>query len=115
MSDYQKSGAKSEYERALGERLRAARERRRLSLREVEEKSGGRWTAATVGTYERAERSVTVAKLAALAEFYGVPVSSLLPGDAAAAGRPEADALAAVARIADAFGLTVDDLLRGSA
>jgi transcriptional regulator with XRE-family HTH domain len=36
-----------------------------------------------VGSYERGDRSVAVQKLAELAEFYGVPVSELLPGDAA--------------------------------
>ena len=34
-----------------------------------------------VGSYERGDRFVTVQKLAELAEFYGVPVSELLPGD----------------------------------
>ncbi len=38
-----------------------------------------------VGSYERGDRSVTVQKLAELAEFYGVPVSELLPGDSAPA------------------------------
>jgi transcriptional regulator with XRE-family HTH domain len=32
-----------------------------------------------VGSYERGDRAVTVAKLAELAEFYGVPVAELLP------------------------------------
>jgi hypothetical protein len=32
-----------------------------------------------VGSYERGDRAVSVSKLAALAEFYGAPVSELLP------------------------------------
>ena len=32
-----------------------------------------------VGSYERGDRAITVAKLADLAEFYGVPVGELLP------------------------------------
>ena len=69
----------SGYARALGARLRAIRTQQHLSLHGVERKSGGKWKAVVVGSYERGDRSVTVAKLAELAEFYGVPVSELLP------------------------------------
>src|SRR5450756_1757805 len=72
----------SEYAKTLGARLRAIRTQQGLSLHGVEEKSRGRWKAVVVGSYERGDRSVTVQKLAELAEFYGVPVSGLLPGDA---------------------------------
>ncbi len=72
----------SDYARNLGARLRAIRTQQNLSLHGVEEKSRGRWKAVVVGSYERGDRSVTVQKLAELAEFYGVPVSELLPGDA---------------------------------
>ena len=75
--------AKTDYAKALGARLRAIRTQQGLSLHGVEEKSRGRWKAVVVGSYERGDRSVTVQKLAELAEFYGVPVSELLPGDAA--------------------------------
>src|ERR1019366_6847566 len=71
----------SEYAKSLGARLRAIRTQQGLSLHGVEEKSRGRWKAVVVGSYERGDRSVTVQKLAELAEFYGVPVSELLPGD----------------------------------
>ena len=74
----------SEYAKTLGARLRAIRTQQGLSLHGVEEKSRGRWKAVVVGSYERGDRSVTVQKLAELAEFYGVPVSELLPGDASA-------------------------------
>lgn len=85
MSGYQSNGVKSGYEKALGARLRAVRKRQGLSLRGVEAKSGGKWKGVVVGTYERAERSLTVERLAGLAEFYGVPVTDLLPD--AVAGR----------------------------
>ncbi len=68
-----------EYARALGSRLRAVRSQQRLSLHGVERKSGGRWKAVVVGSYERGDRAVTVQKLAELADFYGVPVAELLP------------------------------------
>ena len=68
-----------EYARALGARLRAIRAQQHLSLHGVERKSGGRWKAVVVGSYERGDRAVSVQRLAELAEFYGVPVGELLP------------------------------------
>ena len=70
----------SEYARGLGNRLRSIRQQQGLSLHGVEKKSGGRWKAVVVGSYERGDRAVTVQKLQELAEFYGVPVHELLPG-----------------------------------
>jgi transcriptional regulator with XRE-family HTH domain len=67
------------YGKALGQRLRAIRMQQGLSLHGVEEKSRGRWKAVVVGSYERGDRAVTVQRLAELADFYGVPVSELLP------------------------------------
>lgn len=75
----------SEYARALGSRLRAIRTQQGLSLQGVEQKSDGHWKAVVVGSYERGDRSVTVQRLAELADFYGVPVQALLP-DAAPSG-----------------------------
>jgi transcriptional regulator with XRE-family HTH domain len=69
----------TDYGRALGGRLRAIRTQQGLSLHGVEEKSQGRWKAVVVGSYERGDRAVTVQRLAELADFYGVPVSELLP------------------------------------
>jgi transcriptional regulator with XRE-family HTH domain len=63
----------------LGSRLRAVRLQQHLSLHGVERKSGGRWKAVVVGSYERGDRAVSVQRLAELAEFYGVPVGDLLP------------------------------------
>lgn len=69
----------SEYQKRLGSRLRAIRQQQGLTLQQVEEVSGGRWKAVVVGSYERGDRAVSVAKLAELSEFYNVPVSELLP------------------------------------
>ena len=68
-----------DYAKALGARLRAIRVQQGLSLHGVEEKSGGRWKAVVVGSYERGDRAVTVQRLAELADFYGVPVGELVP------------------------------------
>ncbi|MDQ6656763.1 MAG: transcriptional regulator [Actinomycetota bacterium] len=68
-----------DYAHALGSRLRAVRNQHGLSLHGVEEKSTGRWKAVVVGSYERGDRAITVAKLAELADFYGVPITELLP------------------------------------
>lgn len=69
-----------QYAKDLGARLRSIRQQQGLSLQGVEEKSSGRWKAVVVGSYERGDRAVTVAKLSELAAFYGVPVEELLPG-----------------------------------
>lgn len=69
----------SEYQKRLGGRLRAIRQQQGLTLQQVEEVSHGRWKAVVVGSYERGDRAVSVAKLAELSEFYNVPVSELLP------------------------------------
>lgn len=69
----------SEFAKQLGARLRAIRQQQGLSLQGVEERSGGRWKAVVVGSYERGDRAVTVNRLAEIADFYRVPVSELLP------------------------------------
>lgn len=81
----------TEYQIKLGERLRAIRNQQGLTLQEVEERSGGRWKAVVVGSYERGDRAVSVSKLADLARFYKVPIADLLP-DAAASREAPADA-----------------------
>ena len=72
-------GDLSDYAQALGARLREIRSTQHLSLHEVERRSGGRWKAVVVGSYERGDRSVSVQRLAELAAFYGVPATDLLP------------------------------------
>lgn len=74
----------TEYQRRLGSRLRAIRQQQALTLQQVEELSQGKWKAVVVGSYERGDRAVSVAKLAELGEFYNVPVSELLPKEDAA-------------------------------
>lgn len=69
------------YQRRLGARLRAVRRTQDLRLQDVEQRSDGRFKAVVVGSYERGDRAVSAHKLAALAAFYGVPVSELLPED----------------------------------
>ncbi len=65
----------------MGARLRAIRGQQRLSLQEVEARSGEEFKASVLGAYERGERAISVARLQRLARFYGVPVDQLLPGD----------------------------------
>ena len=82
--------AEHDYARALGERLRNIRMQKGMSLRDVEHASDGVWKAAVVGAYERGDRNVTVPRLYDLAEFYGVPLSEILP-DSGPAGPGSTD------------------------
>ncbi len=70
----------------VGQRLRAIRQAQALSLSDVEEQSGGRWSASAVGAYERGFRNLSLPRLKALADFYRVPVSVLL-GETGPAGQ----------------------------
>ncbi len=63
----------------IGDRLRRIRHQQDLSLADVQTRSGGTWKAVVVGAYERGDRAISIARLAALAGFYGVPVGDLLP------------------------------------
>ena len=71
-----------EYSRRVGERLRAIRRQKRLSLQEVEAASTQEFKASVLGAYERGERAISVPRLQRLARFYNVPVDQLLPADA---------------------------------
>jgi transcriptional regulator with XRE-family HTH domain len=73
-----------DYSKELGERLRKIRQQKQMSLQDVQQASAGAWKAAVVGAYERGDRNVTVARLAELAEFYGVPLAEIMPEDSAA-------------------------------
>ncbi|MEX1177484.1 MAG: helix-turn-helix transcriptional regulator [Nitriliruptor sp.] len=66
-------------QQSIGARLRSVRAQQGLSLAQVEQRSEGRWKAVVVGAYERGARAITVERLAALALFYDVPVTHLLP------------------------------------
>ena len=71
--------AASPYSRKVGERLRAIRRQKRLSLQEVEATSEEEFKALVLGAYERGERAISVPRLERLARFYSVPVDQLLP------------------------------------
>ncbi len=71
--------AASPYSRKVGERLRAIRRQKRLSLQEVESTSEEEFKASVLGAYERGERAISVPRLERLARFYSVPVDQLLP------------------------------------
>src|SRR5215216_6679547 len=69
------------YARKVGERLRAIRRQKHLSLQDVEASSVQEFKASVLGAYERGERAISVPRLQRLARFYRVPVDQLLPGD----------------------------------
>jgi transcriptional regulator with XRE-family HTH domain len=74
-------GPEGAYGRKVGERLRAIRRQKRMSLQEVEATSNQEFKASVLGAYERGERAISVPRLQRLARFYSVPVDQLLPGD----------------------------------
>lgn len=63
----------------VGERLRAIRRQKGLSLHDVEARSGLEFKASVLGAYERGERAISVPRLLRLAEIYEVPGDQLLP------------------------------------
>ncbi len=79
----------SRYAQALGEQLRNVRAQQGLSLQDVEQRSDGTLKASVVGAYERGERSVSVARLRVLADFYRVPITQLLPRNEPTTGSSE--------------------------
>jgi transcriptional regulator with XRE-family HTH domain len=84
------------YARKVGQRLRAIRRQKGLSLQDVEAMSGHEFKASVLGAYERGERIISVPRLQRLAGYYDVPVDQLLPPNgelerATAAGRAMAD------------------------
>ncbi len=65
----------------VGERLRAIRRQKGLSLHDVEARSSLEFKAALLVEYERGERAFSVPRLLRLAEIYEVPADQLLPRD----------------------------------
>ena len=63
----------------VGERLRAIRRQKGLSLHDVEARSNLEFKASVLGAYERGERAISVPRLLRLAEIYEVPADQLLP------------------------------------
>ncbi|MCU0311147.1 MAG: transcriptional regulator [Acidimicrobiales bacterium] len=93
------------YSRKVGDRLRAIRRQKRLSLQEVEANSELEFKASVLGAYERGERAISVPRLQRLARFYSVPVDQLLPADESP-GFP--DAAPAAAGMFDDRSFTID-------
>ncbi|MGC1512334.1 MAG: helix-turn-helix domain-containing protein [Acidimicrobiales bacterium] len=62
----------------VGRRLRSVRHQHGLSLQQVEKMSEGRWSASTIGAYERGFRVLNLPRLHELALFYNVPMTALL-------------------------------------
>lgn len=79
MVDDDANEVSSAYGRRVGERLRAIRRQKRLSLQDVEASSDQEFKASVLGAYERGERAISVPRLERLAQFYNVPVDQLLP------------------------------------
>ncbi len=73
------AGAGRDYAAELGRRLRAARHRRGMSLLDVQARTNGRWTAGTLGAYERGSRALRVHRLVELAELYDMAAIMLVP------------------------------------
>lgn len=65
----------------VGERLRAIRRQKGLSLHDVEARSGLEFKASVLGAYERGERAISVPRLIRLSQIYEVPSDQLLPRD----------------------------------
>lgn len=105
-----------EFARTVGARLRAVRQQQGLSLHGVEERSAGRWKAVVIGSYERGDRAVSIGRLAELAEFYGIPVSELLPeGSASHKSLPARRLVLDLERLATVPRETAAPLLRFAA
>lgn len=60
------------------QRLRTIRERKALTLLEVEGRSGGQISAVALGSYERGHRNVTLSKLLQIAQIYELPLLEIL-------------------------------------
>ena len=107
MNDEQMSAS---YAQRVGERLRAVRKQKRLSLQAVEAQSLQEFKASVLGAYERGERSISVPRLQRLAAFYNVPVDQLLPRDLAGmATAPATAAAAAPSEVRGSDGLVDDE------
>lgn len=68
-----------DYRDEIGRRLRGVRHQQDLTLAEVETRTDGRFTAMALGSWERADRTISTLKLVELADFYGVPAGQLFP------------------------------------
>ncbi|MEO6989303.1 MAG: transcriptional regulator [Aquihabitans sp.] len=78
-SDTELDAESADYAREVGDRLRAIRRQKRLSLQDAEALSQQEFKASVLGAYERGERAISVPRLHRLAVVYGVPIDQLLP------------------------------------
>lgn len=62
----------------LGNRLREVRRDRALTSADVQARTGGLITAATICAYERGDRAISAYKLSVLAEVYGASPATLV-------------------------------------
>lgn len=90
-----------EYLTQLGVRLREVRRRLGLSLKLIEAMTEGEFKASALGAYERAQRTISVARLQRLAAVYRMPVDRLLPADEAPDGDDVIDLRDSVATAAE--------------
>jgi len=79
--DRENGNADANYSIRVGQRLRAVRKQRNLSLHAVESRSDDEFRASVLGAYERGERAISVSRLQRLAALYEVTVDQLLPGE----------------------------------
>ena len=102
------------YAAKVGNRLRAIRKQKRLSLQEVEASSGSEFKASVLGAYERGERAISVPRLQRLSSFYRVPVDQLLPraGDGTQPVIDIGDGAILAPRSLDGDGPVTIDLMR---
>ncbi len=98
----------SPYGRQVGERLRAIRRQKRLSLQDVEAGSNQEFKASVLGAYERGERAISVPRLERLARYYSVPVDQLLPRSAAVPAAEYGDVVDLTDRSGRRAGVTID-------
>ena len=61
------------------QRLREIRKSKGWSLQDVEHHSNGKWKAVVIGSYERADRAISLKKAISLMQFYQVPINELFP------------------------------------
>ena len=61
------------------QRLREIRKSKGWSLQDVEHHSNGKWKAVVIGSYERADRAISLKKANSLMQFYQVPITELFP------------------------------------
>jgi transcriptional regulator with XRE-family HTH domain len=80
-TDGELDGVAQVYGKKVGDRLRAIRRQKGMSLQDAEEASAQEFKASVLGAYERGERAISVPRLQRLARFYNVPVDQLLPND----------------------------------